>query len=147
MCHYFHPTNFFKLLRTQLAWRNCWVRCFTFRVFFLISSSLRHRTSVACNKNTENTLQHLGHIHSHVTMNAKTNTVRPEGRIHALQSYTLQNLAFRLMIVTQTFWSGSKISQTYIYWMKMKKDRNFSLFWVRRCIGILRLCLKPTIKG
>ncbi len=80
-------------------------------------------------KNTEITLQHPEHMHSHVQINAKTNTVRREGRINALQFYTLQNLAFRLIHVTQTLWSGSKISQKYIYWMKIRNFTNFSLFF------------------
>jgi hypothetical protein len=54
-------------------------------------------------KNTENTLQHPGHMFSHVPINAKTNTVRRDERINALQSYTLQNFGFRLIILTQTF--------------------------------------------
>jgi hypothetical protein len=33
---------------------------------------------------SDNTLQHSGHMHSHVPINAKTNTVRREGRINAL---------------------------------------------------------------
>jgi len=147
MCHYFHPTISSKFWRTWSAMRNRWVRCFTSWVFFLISWTLGHRTIVPCNKNTENTLQHPVHMHSHVPINAKTNTVRREERINALQSYTLQNLGFWPKNVTQTFWSGSKISQTYIYWMEMRNKTNFSLFLMRRCIAFLRPCLKLTIKG
>ncbi len=114
MCHYFHPTITSKLWRTWLVTGNRWVCCFTSWVFFLISWILRHRTIVPCNKNTKNTLQHPSHMHSHVPINAKTNTVRREERINALQLYTTPNLWFRLKIVTQTFWSGSK-NQPDIY--------------------------------
>ncbi len=139
MCHYFHQTITSKLWRTRLAMGNRCVRCFTSWVFFLISWILRHRTIVPCDKNTENTLQHPGHMHSHVPINAKTNIVRREGRINPLQSYTFQNLGFRLKNVMNTFWSGLKISQTYIYWMELRNITNFSLFLMRRCIGFCAL--------
>ncbi len=61
-CHYFHPTITAKPWRMWSATGNHWVRCFTSRVFFLISWNLRHRTIVPCNKNTENTLQHPNHM-------------------------------------------------------------------------------------
>ncbi len=176
MRYYFHPTITSKLWRTQSATGNHWVCCFTSWVFFLISWIQRHRTIVLCNENTENTLQHPGHMHSHVPTNAETNIVRREGRINALQSYTLKNLAFWLKNVMQTFWSWSKTSQTsiiyieesciqtkecnadflklvknqpdtYIYWMEMRNITNFSLFLMRRCIDLLSSCQKPTIKG
>ncbi len=147
MCRYFHPTITSKLWRMQSTTGNHWVRCFTSWFFFLISWILRHRTIVPCNENTENTLQHPGHMHSHVPKNAETNTVRREGRIHALQSYTLKNHAFRLKNVMQTFWSRSKNSRTHIYWMEMRNITNYSLFLMRRCIDLLSPCQKPTIKG
>ncbi len=114
MCHYFHPTITSKLWRMWLATGNRWVCCFTSWIFFLISWILRHRTIVPCSKNTDNILQHPVHMHSHVPINAETNTVRRDERINALQSYTLQNLVFWLKNVTQTFWSGSK-NQPDIY--------------------------------
>jgi hypothetical protein len=62
-------------------------------------------------------------MHSHVPINAKTNTVRLEGRINALQSYTLQDLAFCLMIVTQTFLKWVK-NQPDIYILDEDEEGN-----------------------
>ncbi len=140
MCRYFHPKITSKLWRTRSATGNHWIHCFTSQVFFLISWILRHRMIVPFNNNTENTLQHPGHMHFHVPINVQTNTVRREGRINALQSY----IYCRIMesdsrMKCRLFEVGPKISQTYIYCMEMRKISNFSLFLMRRCIRFCTL--------
>jgi hypothetical protein len=124
MCHYFHLTKSSKLLRTRSTQRNCWVHCFTSWVFFLIKTQNKCRLQQKYREYPP-----ASWPHEFSCANKCQNKYSKAGREDKCSSIIyIAESCIPFNDCNPDFLSGSKISQTYIYLMKMRKDRNFSLF-------------------